>query len=271
MMGAVTMKITSSTSITSTSGVTLIWDIDGPDDRPAPSKAIPHLLRALLQEMTLGDVQELRREVLHVGVENPDLVIEMVVADDGRDRRREPDRGRDERLRDSRRDRLDARRLRLGEPAERVHDPPDRAEEADERRRRRGRGEEGERLLEPRHLLVRRAPHRPLDVGGPAELGLALALTAPPAAGEAEQFLIAGAEHLGDRALLVVEARRVDLAEALRLPEDLDEALGLLSRAPELAQLEEGDPPAPRRARHQDPQDRDDDGTGPRKEVLEDR
>src|SRR5688500_32468 len=74
MSGAVIMKMIRSTNITSTRGVTLISLIvvrPGGPPRPPPM-AIARTLR-LLEEVTLHDVQEVGREVGHLGVEDPDL------------------------------------------------------------------------------------------------------------------------------------------------------------------------------------------------------
>src|SRR5215467_10649999 len=62
-MGAVTMKMTSSTSMTSTSGVTLMSEIDPPPSDGPP----PNAMTLLLQEMSIGDVQELDRERVDLG------------------------------------------------------------------------------------------------------------------------------------------------------------------------------------------------------------
>src|SRR5262249_13618755 len=72
-IGAVTMKMMSSTSITSTRGVTLICEIESLLDEPW-SKAIG----SLLQEVALGDVQELRREGVHLRGEHAHLAREAV-------------------------------------------------------------------------------------------------------------------------------------------------------------------------------------------------
>src|SRR5512141_218686 len=81
MSGAVTMKMMSSTSITSTSGVTLIsvsvW-------RPMPPEE--NAKRCLLaEEVPLDDVQEVVREVGHLAVEHADLRDEEVVGHHRRD------------------------------------------------------------------------------------------------------------------------------------------------------------------------------------------
>src|SRR5512136_2584578 len=84
MRGAVTMKMMSRTSITSTSGVTLIslrvW-------RPEPDveRAKALLRGGSAEEVALHDVEEVVGEVGHLAVEDPDPGDEVVVGDDGGD------------------------------------------------------------------------------------------------------------------------------------------------------------------------------------------
>src|SRR5512143_384451 len=79
--GAVTMKMTRRTSITSTRGVTLM------SDRAFVSSSSRKDIAgsAASGEMALGQVQELQREVVHLRADHPDLAIEVVVGDEGRD------------------------------------------------------------------------------------------------------------------------------------------------------------------------------------------
>src|SRR6185436_3775105 len=77
MSGAVTMKMIKSTSITSTIGVTLISLIVV---RPgSPRLPMAMAVRPLLEEVPLHDVEEVRGEVAHLGVEHPDPRHEGVV------------------------------------------------------------------------------------------------------------------------------------------------------------------------------------------------
>ena len=50
--------------------------------------------------LSLDDVQEIGREIVHLRGEDPDPVDEVVVRDDGWDRREQPDSSGDEGLRD---------------------------------------------------------------------------------------------------------------------------------------------------------------------------
>src|SRR5438309_1684896 len=62
MSGADTMKMMSRTSITSTSGVTLISDIMPPE----PPPVLIAMARSLSQEVALHDVEEVVRERVHL-------------------------------------------------------------------------------------------------------------------------------------------------------------------------------------------------------------
>jgi hypothetical protein len=114
-----------------------------------------------------------------------------------------------------------------------------------------------ERLLELRDLLRRGAFHGALDVLDAAEIGRHLVARRRLAlrARDPNELLIAGAEHLRDRARLQVEARSVDRGQVLRVPEDVDETLGLALGAPHLATLREDDRPAHDREPEQEEQD----------------
>src|SRR5512136_951330 len=76
--GAVTMKITSRTSMTSMNGVTLISESDVPT-RPRFDGEMGSTLRAI---ESFRDVEEFQGEILHLGDDVLDLVQEVVVGDD---------------------------------------------------------------------------------------------------------------------------------------------------------------------------------------------
>src|SRR6188474_34617 len=107
IIGAVSMKMRSSTRMTSTSGMMLISASDVPMRRWSPPPA--STLNAIFgrpRELVDGardEVQEVHREPLHLGRPVPHAIDEVVVADDGRNGGREAERGRDERLGDTRR------------------------------------------------------------------------------------------------------------------------------------------------------------------------
>src|SRR3954469_5268967 len=168
MSGAVTMKMTSSTSITSMYGTTLISCI-GP--RLRRRAAMP-----LLHRLPVKDVRELFHEALEAVGEPLDVVRVAVVRDHRRNRGEQADGGRHQRLGDARRDLGERRLLHVGEAAERVHDAPHRAEESDVRAHRAGGGEECEVALDEVHLALERGAHRAARaVDHVARLGTALA------------------------------------------------------------------------------------------------
>src|SRR5262245_50130215 len=128
-IGAASMEMMRRTSMTSTSGVMLIsaiarWRPDRPPPFPtdAPTSAPP----------AEHPVDQVRAELVHPGFEESKLAHEVVVADERRDRGEEARGGRDERLGDAGRVRGERRGAGDADAVERVHDPPDRAEEADE-------------------------------------------------------------------------------------------------------------------------------------------
>ena len=120
--GAVTMKITSSTSITSMYGTTLISFI-----RRRRGTAFDHHRAGL----PLQDVGELLHEALEADREPVDVVRVAVVGDHRRNRREQADGGGDQRLGDAGRHLRERRLLHVRQAAEGVHDAPHRAEQAD--------------------------------------------------------------------------------------------------------------------------------------------
>src|SRR5579863_5206553 len=105
-MGVITMKIISSTSMTSTSGVTLI------SDTAAGALGLWAMLpspAAALQEV----INQLGRRVVHLHVEGLDLAGEVVVDPDGRDGDEEANGGRDQSFRNTARHSAQAGRLLL--------------------------------------------------------------------------------------------------------------------------------------------------------------
>src|SRR4051794_37329396 len=124
MSGAVTMKMMSSTSITSTSGVTLMSVIAlRPDPVSPPEKAIAS--GRLLEDVALDDVEEIGREVAHLVLEHADPGVEGVVRDQRGYRGEKPHRRGDERLADRPRHGGEIGVACLVDVAERPHDPPD--------------------------------------------------------------------------------------------------------------------------------------------------
>src|SRR5689334_23287412 len=129
IIGAVIMKMIRRTSITSTSGVTLI---------SAFRSSLPPVLIAMghasAKEVTLDDVQVVVLEGLHLGAQDADRPHEVVVRHHGRDRRDQADRGGEQRLRDVRADDLErCGGLGVRDLEEREQDADHGAEQADER------------------------------------------------------------------------------------------------------------------------------------------
>src|SRR4026207_1426116 len=97
LMGAVGMKMGSSRRTTSTRGMTLISAraLRVPAPSP-PASALIAILEGLRApyEPALDQVGQLEREVVHLGCPVTHPPDEVVVADDGRNRRRQTGRGR---------------------------------------------------------------------------------------------------------------------------------------------------------------------------------
>src|SRR4029453_5944361 len=142
-MGAMSIMMMSSTSMTSTSGVTLMSALRDPlDPRSMAMAEFPYLeiwnleiwkseiskfadfqiakfLRGFLDEI----VDQLRRGVVHFDVEVLDPAGQVVVEPHRRDRDDQPERGLDQRFRDADRHRADAGRAAGADALERVDEP----------------------------------------------------------------------------------------------------------------------------------------------------
>src|SRR5437879_12689044 len=99
---------------------------------------------ALLPRLAMEDVAELLHEALEAVAQALDLVRVAVVRHHRRDRGEQADRRGDERLGDAGRHLRERRLLNVREAAKRVHDAPQRAEQAHVWTPRPGRGEKGE-------------------------------------------------------------------------------------------------------------------------------
>src|SRR5450830_830485 len=140
--GAVTMKMTWRTSMTSTSGVTLMSE-----KVFTSSSSLKATCRPALGEVALGQVHELELEVAHLGARRAHLPAAVVICDE---RGHHGD---------------DRRRALLGNLRERHHDAHDGSKEADENRGR-GRGrEERQPAREAGRLDAGRALEGALDRG----------------------------------------------------------------------------------------------------------
>src|ERR1035437_8981584 len=110
---AVSMKMISSTSTTSTNGVMLISDMLAPPPRrrePYPPPPLTDNAMALLSETAFGQVQELHGKVVHARAYLPDPMAENVVEDGGGDGGCKHGRRRNQRFGVRRRHRAEAGR-----------------------------------------------------------------------------------------------------------------------------------------------------------------
>src|SRR5512134_3223766 len=240
-IGAVTMKMMRSTSITSTRGVTLISAIilRSPLLLPVIAMAL-HLVDVAFEE-----VEELDSEAVDPRRDRPDPVEEVVVGHDRRNRGHQPGRRRDQRLRDAGRHRGERRASDGGDPREGVHDPPDGPEQADERRRASGRRQEGQVVFQQGGLLVGGLPHRPFDIvqrkrSPPCADGGGLRR---PAALDPGQLQVPRAEDLGHRSPRRFLGQVEQGGKAFPLGERLDERRLLSLDSLEKLEFEEDDRP----------------------------
>src|SRR3990172_402453 len=246
-IGAVTMKMMRSTSITSVRGTMLISDINR-RSLPFPlANAIGlHLLQVALEE-----VHELDGETVEARPDRPYPVQEEVVCHDRWDRGGQPGRGRDQRLGDTGGDRGERGAAGLGDARKGVHDPPDGAEQADEGRRASRRRQKGEVRLHERDLLVGRLPHRPLHVvqGEYAAAAARRRGLGGPAPLDPHQLEISRPEHLGERGPLHFLRLIVEVGEVLPLGEGLGEFRLALFDPFEKPEFEKDDRPGDDRER----------------------
>src|SRR3989339_248952 len=198
--GAVTMKMMRRTSITSTSGVTLISAMTLRS--PARPEELIIAMASPLVDLALEEVDEFGGEAVDPGVDHPDAGQEVVVGDDGRDGRGQPRRGGDECLGD--------------------------AGGHGDRRGAAGGGEERKEILHPPHLLMGRPVHRAVDVidgkgsRAPPLRRLAAGRIAPLPL-DPGQLEVPRAEHLGERRLFLLFGLLVECGQAFPLGEGAGE------------------------------------------------
>src|SRR4051794_1127652 len=157
--GAVTMKMTSSTSITSIYGTTLMSDIARRERPPRMLEEREPAIVDSLVRLALQDVRELFDEGLEADRQTVDVVRVAVIRDHRGNRGKEADRGGGQCLGDARRDVRKRGLLHVGESAKRIHDPPDGAEQTDIRADRTDRREKREVGLEHVHFTLERRTH----------------------------------------------------------------------------------------------------------------
>src|SRR6185503_6730972 len=206
--GIVIRKMISRTSITSTSGVVLICELSSSSSWATCIAMSDHLVR----RVSAAEQHHLHAaaEAAHVLHRHAVAAHQPVVAEHGRHRDRQAERGHDQRLAHRPRHLVDRRLPGDADRGERVVDAPDRAEETDERSGRAYGGEEGEPGLQTVVDDIDRPVERHREPG--IEIDVLLAL--------------AGVILHRDGALLGHEAEGAVLAQArgalvhvLRLPE----------------------------------------------------
>src|SRR5262245_27740459 len=181
IIGAVTMKMIKSTRMTSTRGVTLMSDSDGPKrPRPRAGMFMPMEWLRLRSEsdlgrlgggrggpsgldLRIGDRDEVEDETIDAAAQAARPGHENVVPDDRRDGREQSRRRGHQRLGDPGRDGRQAGRAGDPDPLKGVHDAPHRPEQPDERRHgTRGR-EDAEMAVEVVRLAGRGFLETPAD------------------------------------------------------------------------------------------------------------
>src|SRR5215475_4013840 len=129
-IGAVIIKITSNTSITSTSGVTLI---SAKAVCVRPGRPLLLLNAIIFHRFAFDEIEQAKREAVHFSRQNPDAVEIVVVTEHRGYRRRDAASRRDQRLGYARRHGLDRSRLRQAQSIECNNDANDRPKQSDER------------------------------------------------------------------------------------------------------------------------------------------
>src|SRR6266702_1356106 len=242
-MGAVTMKMIRRTSITSTSGVTLICDIA---ERSLllllPISIRPPLFAA---ERAMHDVQKFGREAVHLGTQHSDLVLKMVVPHDRRNGGDQADGGGDQRLGDPGCHDRQGSGTCFADSLECSHNPPDRAEQADERGSGTGGGKESEVHFQPGYFRSCGPAQGAGNVVDPPQIradyiGLFLLLFLMRQLG---QFAVPLVEKNGEGRVGEAVELRVNGVKAFGLPEEVHEPLRLEIGAVHLSELVENDGP----------------------------
>mmetsp|Transcript_53114 Transcript_53114/g.124167 ORF Transcript_53114/g.124167 Transcript_53114/m.124167 type:complete len:360 (-) Transcript_53114:2717-3796(-) len=240
--GALTMKMMSSTSITSMNGTMLISFIVR-RRRPLPRLMVA-AMSVHLGGVALQDVGELLDEGLQRDRAAVDLAREAVVGQHGRDRREQADGRRHQGLGDAWRDGGERDLGQVGQADEGVHDPPDRAEQADVGRDGTDGREEGQVAFHRIQLALEAGAHRAAG-GVQQRAGVGHAALA-----QLQELAHAGRKDaLQRRAVGAVAHRLVEVVEVFAAPE-----LGLegIVAALDLAQADQlAEDHAPARERHQ--------------------
>src|SRR5471032_483458 len=158
--GAVTMKMTSNTSITSMYGTTLMSDMARRELPRMLERIGPPAILNSLVSLTLQDVRELFDKRFEADREAVDIVCVAVIRHHRRNRGEQADCRGHKRFGNTRRHVRKRCLLYVSEAAERIHDPQDCAEQTDIRTDRTHRREKREVHFEHIHFTLERSAHR---------------------------------------------------------------------------------------------------------------
>src|SRR5919108_70147 len=209
MIGAVTINITSSTNITSTSGVTLICASTPASRCGEASIAIITSFRILLKKMSFGDIQKFVRKIIHFDRQHFDLLNKVIVSHQSRNRSRQPDGRRDQGFGDARGNRLDARGVCDTEASKGVHYAPNGSKQSNKWRGARRSRQESKIVLEFGGLHAGCALHRTRNILYAPQLGRKVLSGRRFLLGtrDSDQFLVARPKYLPDRTSFEIPAR----------------------------------------------------------------
>src|ERR1700709_1661131 len=226
--GAVTMKMTSSTSITSMYGTTLMSDMARRELPRMLERIGPPAILNSLVSLTLQDVRELFNKRFEADGEAVDIVCVAVVRHHRRNCGEQADCRSHKRLGNTRRHVRKRCLLYVSEAAERIHDPPDRAEQTNIRTDRTHRREKREVHFEHIHFTLERSTH---CAAGGVKNGRRIVHAALFAL---EELSHARFEDPLQRAngVAVVSSTLIKRLQVAARPEVPFEALGLIPRAP---------------------------------------
>src|SRR5476649_786119 len=226
--GAVTMKMTSSTSITSMYGTTLMSDMARLELPRMLERIGPPAILNSLVSLTLQDVRELFDKRFEADGEAVDIVCVAVVRHHRRNRREQADCRSHKRLGNTRRHVRKRCLLYVSEAAERIHDPPHSAEQTNIRTDRTHGSEKREVHFEHIHFTLERGAHR---TAGAVERGRRIVHAALLALQELTHARLEDPFQCTDGMAVVGRALIKRLQVATR-PEIAFEALGLNPCAP---------------------------------------
>lgn len=241
--------------MTSTNGVTLI------SEREVPMRVLDEEGDkdwGLTAMKSFGDIQKFERKILHVGDELLDSVEEIIVGDDGGDRGDQPKGGGDQCLSDPWRNRDQAGRANDTDSLKRIHDPPDRAEQPDERGDASCRCQKAHHFLQARDLGIGGLCQDPAQAFHPAGIDGILRV----GTGDMSEFLEPGLKESHKRAAPVFFGRIIHFGKVLTFAERPEELLRLGERCLDCPSLEKDDRPGKNGEEEENEQNQLDDRAG---------